>query len=765
MVLFIFLLFSSLLTTHVPEGLQADPNPSFALTQSDGAAQADPNPSFTLSQSDGAAQADQVPQASIPTVSSELFDQIGVIWLGHLPGWKISFDDSTGFRSESYDDRHWPLMQPDELRIDTHLDENGYFKGWLRFVFTVDSTLTPKPLFFRVGSWGAVEAWINGHHIAKFGSFSDDPEGFRYFNPLNQKPVPIEYRFYPDSTYVLSVRMEHYQSPLTASLRIVNTRLDPWIRFTDFSYIAYLDLTVTENLMFNVAVLAALLLMLMLTFTLYLLNRHDLVIRDSAIFMLLLFCGSLLSFTQGVAYLSQTMYILLQVLGIVSIMTLFFWLPILLNTIVTGKTNRKLYLLFLLPIPLTLLNLWFSTAVFNFVVLIVGFPIAFWIIKNGWRSLQSIDRIIFRGLIIQLIIMGIYPFMESFYVSNDYRALSYFHGAVIYLFFSFTIIYYLSIRYTNNFKSLRMKIGETQKLSEENLQKEREKQVLISRQNEVLEKEVELRTRDLQESLSELQAAQQQLVQQEKLASLGQLTAGIAHEIKNPLNFVNNFSSVSVELIDEALQEVSQIESDELRSELSDILEDVKMNLSKITEHGSRADRIVKSMLLHSRGGNGKRESTDVNVLLKEYVNLAFHGMRAGKNPISSEIVFELDPNAGSAQLIAEDFSRVVLNISNNAFDAMRDKLNQTGSGYNPVLTVRTRKNVDGVTIEIEDNGPGIPDEIRDKILQPFFTTKKGTEGTGLGLSITHDIIKAHGGTLDVVSSEGTGTTFVIHLP
>ena len=301
----------------------------------------------------------------------------------------------------------------------------------------------------------------------------------------------------------------------------------------------------------------------------------------------------------------------------------------------------------------------------------------------------------------------------------------------------------------------------------------------------------------LQKSLEKLEAAKDQLVQQEKLASLGQLTAGIAHEIKNPLNFVNNFSELSMELIEEIREEVKRQKADagaERRRGVSDaagdeafdtdlileILDDIEANLKTIHKHGTRADSIVKSMLHHSRGGDGKMEPTPLNPIIKEYVNLAFHGMRAGKNSINVTIDLQLDERVGEMPLIAEDFSRVVLNLVNNAFDAMREKM--TGDGrpetegnsptegsaeaerrrgvsamdvYDPKLTVRTRRDENAVTIEIEDNGPGIPDELKDKILQPFFTTKKGTQGTGLGLSITNDIIKAHGGTMEVYSEPG----------
>jgi signal transduction histidine kinase len=204
-------------------------------------------------------------------------------------------------------------------------------------------------------------------------------------------------------------------------------------------------------------------------------------------------------------------------------------------------------------------------------------------------------------------------------------------------------------------------------------------------------------------------------------------------------------------------------------------LEDIKTNLKKIHEHGSRANGIVTSMLQHSRGGTGKKELTDLNALIKEYVNLSFHGMRAGKKPINVDIQLDLDPEIGEVSLIKEDFTRVVLNLCNNAFDAMRSKTNSefipdsyrdhNSELYKPKLTVSTKTKKDLILIEVEDNGPGIPEEIKDKILQPFFTTKKGTEGTGLGLSISHDIVKAHGGVLNLSTQVGKGTTFTIELP
>jgi signal transduction histidine kinase/ligand-binding sensor domain-containing protein len=280
-------------------------------------------------------------------------------------------------------------------------------------------------------------------------------------------------------------------------------------------------------------------------------------------------------------------------------------------------------------------------------------------------------------------------------------------------------------------------------------------------------REIEKAYNNLEVAHQNLKSAQKQLIEQEKLASLGQLTAGIAHEIKNPLNFVNNFSAVSIEMVDEVVVDLEKyMEDSPDRAFIKETLDFIKANLTKINEHGTRADGIVKSMLMHSRGGSGKMEPTNLNDLVKEYVNLAFHGMRAGKNAISVELDLKLDDSIGEIPMIAEDFSRVILNLTNNAFDAMREKLSKgTEGGYKPALKVVTKKDDKLYTIEVSDNGPGIPDNIRDKILQPFFTTKKGTEGTGLGLSITHDIVKAHGGFIEIDSTEAGATFRIIINP
>ncbi|WP_314944650.1 GAF domain-containing protein [Bradyrhizobium cosmicum] len=293
-------------------------------------------------------------------------------------------------------------------------------------------------------------------------------------------------------------------------------------------------------------------------------------------------------------------------------------------------------------------------------------------------------------------------------------------------------------------------------------------QAVIAIENTRLFNEVQDRTRELAKSLDDLRAAQDRLVQTEKLASLGQLTAGIAHEIKNPLNFVNNFASLSAELTDELNGVLAPVPlADNIRGEVDELTGLLKDNLQKIVQHGGRADSIVKNMLLHSREGGGEHRLSDVNALLEESLNLAYHGARAEKPQFDVTLKRELDPAAGSAELFPQEITRVLLNLISNGFYAVTRRKADDGAGdYEPVVTAATRDRGDNVEIRIRDNGTGIPDEVKAKMFNPFFTTKPAGEGTGLGLSMSHDIIvKQHGGTIDVATEPGAFTEFTILLP
>jgi signal transduction histidine kinase len=282
-----------------------------------------------------------------------------------------------------------------------------------------------------------------------------------------------------------------------------------------------------------------------------------------------------------------------------------------------------------------------------------------------------------------------------------------------------------------------------------------------------LEQKVEQRTAELSKSLEELRTAQGRLVQTEKLASLGQLTAGIAHEIKNPLNFVNNFSSVSVELIDELQVALKGASLDgKTGAEIAEVAEMLRGNLEKIVQHGKRADSIVKNMLLHSRAGSGEHRSVDINAIVEESLNLAYHGARAEKQGFNITMEKAFDPAAGEIDLFPQEITRVFLNLISNGFYAATKRKAEMNGGYEPTLTAATKNLGNSVEIRIRDNGTGIPPEVKEKMFNPFFTTKPAGEGTGLGLSLSYDIIvKQHAGSIEVDTQPGEYTEFRIVLP
>nr|WP_214460412.1 ATP-binding protein [Flavihumibacter fluvii] len=383
-------------------------------------------------------------------------------------------------------------------------------------------------------------------------------------------------------------------------------------------------------------------------------------------------------------------------------------------------------------------------------------------------------RIIFSGAILFFIFFTVF-FSLMFLVSKEEFLMNLPLPRIILYVLSFLCIpvatsIFLGLDFAFANRTLNQKLQEVEELSAKSIRQEKEKQDILAAQNETLEKLVTERTTALSKSLQDLKNTQVQLIQSEKMASLGELTAGIAHEIQNPLNFVNNFSEVNSELISEMKLEIDQENLSEARS-LADMIYN---NEQKICFHGKRADAIVKGMLEHSRKSNGQKEPASINGIVDEYMRLAYHGLRAKDKSFNASLKTDLDPNLGLVSVVPQDIGRVILNLLNNAFHAVSQKQRQSGIDcidFEPVVSVSTRLVKAGdlqeaAEIVISDNGIGIPEKIVDKIFQPFFTTKPAGEGTGLGLSLSYDIItKIHGGTLVVESVEGHGSRFIIQLP
>lgn len=411
-------------------------------------------------------------------------------------------------------------------------------------------------------------------------------------------------------------------------------------------------------------------------------------------------------------------------------------------------------------IPIVLAFSFATKDKFEFALAAIWTVVFYFVLYILWQLRENnLARGLFRAILPFAIISSLRDLLGSFNIPvyNEYDSIIDFIylGSIVW-----TVAFWIS---TNN--------------QQKALKKEEEKNIKIVSENEKLEvlvnertKEIQSQKSQLEETIEELKATQNQLVQQEKLASLGELTAGIAHEIQNPLNFVNNFSEVSVELVDELKIE---LDKSDFNAEVGkELLNDLVQNLEKITHHGKRASGIVKNMLEHSRSNSGEKQSVDINDLADEYIRLSYHGLRAKDKTFNSDFKVELDPAIPKVDLVPQDIGRVLLNLLNNAFFAVKKKSQNLPEGqeYKPMVQLIT-KNYNNTTepyieIIIKDNGVGIPQSMMKKIFQPFFTTKPTGEGTGLGLSLSYDIItKGNQGSLELESKEGEGTSFIVKIP
>lgn len=664
-------------------------------------------------------------------VSDSLFAD-NIINLGDRDGWRFHPGDDLHWADPGFDDSDWIMLKPSGL-FDPIPDSLWQGYGWFRYRFAADSTIYNKIWYLYFFTWGAADIYLDGTLIKSYGNFSTYRNGETLNMPYGKFYTPVVLT--PNDSHVLAVRFSYHKGPLYKKLLgkhslyfgfgigLANNAPNQQIQnFRDTALrVAYI----------SSAMLLVIFLLHGFLFLLFPAQRSNLYI---AIIAALLFAHSILAFSNTFFELDRLQYFLLrQIPFVLLISAAFSFFPLTLSSMFNQKPKLVYKLLFLFIPLLTIAIFVFSIQdlylMAGFAIVIIFFSVS--ILSKALRQKEKGVWFVAAGFLGSLLSALAAVIYESVFGNSQWEILSLLIN-LVYVSLPLGMTLFMAYRFYHLFTGLEHKVVE--------------------------------RTQDLKKSLDELRSTQTQLIHAEKMASLGELTAGIAHEIQNPLNFVNNFAEVSAEMVDEAHQELAG--GNGLAAK--EILNEIKHNLNKIHHHGKRADAIVKGMLQHSRTNTGQKELTDINALADEYLRLSYHGLRAKDKSFNAHFETRFDPDLPKVEVVPQDIGRVLLNLINNAFYAVSEKQkNLTGldKEYKPTVTVSTKNLGDKIEISVEDNGPGIPEEIKNKIFQPFFTTKPTGEGTGLGLSLSYDIIKAHKGELNVETKEGEGTEFTVQLP
>jgi signal transduction histidine kinase len=656
-------------------------------------------------------------------------------------GWKWHAGDNPEWAKPNFDDSGWEDIDPTkDISELPQLSRSGEI-GWFRIHLLIDSSITQQ-MVMLINQSGASEIYLNEKLIQQFGTLSADRQKIIAFTPALK---PVSFPISNKQVGVLAVRYTlqpgvwystHF-GMVNKGLEISLNTLENGVNTYESNYWTHHQPNpVRTGIFFSLSILY---------FAFYFFYRKRVVNLYFAIYALLHAISWKVNYwtyhTNEVAlfFIQNNATLIMQAVGYV----------VMLNAIYQFLEQKKGWQYWTL-IVLGIISIPSAAFVYNGGWMIYGFlftnlvnvELARVSIIAGRRNKKG-AWIIATGSILALFCWLI--FCLQWFIHFTIFGIDFFDLNFLCVPISVSIYLGYDVSLTNI--SLAQKLIEVETLSVE-------KQAILSTQNETLERQVTERT-------AALKASQAQLIQSEKLASLGELTAGIAHEIQNPLNFVNNFSELSVELLEE-------MESDFKAGKSHDAFEiaaDLKQNLSKINHHGQRASAIVKGMLEHSRTSTGTKVATDLNALADEYLRLSYHGLRAKDSSFNATMETHFEPDLPKIEVIPQDIGRVLLNLINNAFYAAAEKAKQGIEGYAPTVTVSTKKLENAIEISVKDNGNGIPEAIKDKIFQPFFTTKPTGQGTGLGLSLAYDIVtKGHGGTLIVRSKVGEGTEFVIHL-
>jgi two-component system, NtrC family, sensor kinase len=691
-------------------------------------------------------------------------DSIGSRGILLNKGWKFKLGDNIEYSKVSFDDANWVKKDIDEKFSEFKINDEKI--GWFRKKIAIDSSMIDELYELKIVLKGAVEIYLNGELINKFGEMHSKKTKSKFVVGEIGLPFGIDFKNQGEQVIAIRYLFEH-QSQLSKNYYLYP--LDIRLKKSSNEILNQIKENKSDGLVAGICG-GFFFMMCMIHFIFFSLFRSQ---RFNLLFSLAMLLFGISFYINGIMgfYDSVNTYSLaitfekgLFLIGHIVLLSAvyeylhiqkkgIFWIMII---IFIGVTFGDFFHI----VPDYFESIGYLLLVFNYLYIIYKSASD----NNNHGKVTRNAFIIFVLIITVVMVMFLIMFtsMDTHNLDNVeiiqsiiVPLLSIIFAIGPQLSISGSISYSLAKEYVKANISLKEKLKEVEILSSE-------KQEILFSQNERLEKEVNERTAQLNNSISELKTAQAQLIQSEKMASLGELTAGIAHEIKNPLNFVNNFSELNEELISEINEEIESKNFDKAK----EILVDVKSNLAKITSHGKRADSIVKSMLEHSRTSSGKKEMIDINQLVKEYFNLAYHGTKAKNKTFNCKMEVSFNENLSDISVVPQDIGRVILNIATNAFYAVDSAVKlKSDISYQPTVSIATSEFDEGILITIRDNGTGIPAEIKAKIFQPFFTTKPTGEGTGLGLSLVYDIVKAHSGNLEVNTQENEYTEFVIYLP
>jgi two-component system NtrC family sensor kinase len=685
-----------------------------------------------------------------PTMFSKDDDEI---YISEMNGWLFKEGNDTAWAKNDMDITGWKKLKPTELSA-KQADKNGKIECWFRIKIKLDTGFGDKSLGFRISTWAAKDFYIDDNLIASFGNTGQNGNPYREHRPYGELPVPVKLK--PGNEYTLALHFVDYLSPFPPhQLKSEEMGLRNLIKLTGPKYYSDALNGTREGIAYSTIWMSVSTVLSLLFWLLSIQNRNDknlrLIALGSTFITLAILSSFLTRYITGLSYVGHMLYDLASGLFWTLLLTI---VPLILANIFKRKVSRLLKIYLILIFIGLIISTFFDLTIINVVNYFVLIIVCIYYVISSWKTLRGAQWAIVAGLMFTLFMLLLFIFMSIKYNSTDNFPNVFLYVTGFALPFPLSLMVYVAMRFKEIINEIRENAKKVVQMSEE------KKEQALNQQKK-LQEEVNRQTAEIRTTLDNLKSTQSQLIQSEKMASLGELTAGIAHEIQNPLNFVNNFSEVSNELISEMVEEVDNGNTNEAKA----IAENIKQNLEKIINHGKRADAIVKGMLQHSRSNVGVKEPTDINALADEYLRLAYHGLRAKDNSFNATMKTDFDESIGKINIIPQDIGRVLLNLFNNAFYAVAEKKKQIDDNYEPKISVSTKKINDKVVLMVMDNGNGISQKMVDKIFQPFFTTKPTGQGTGLGLSLSYDIVKAHGGEIKVETKEGEGSEFTIELP